>query len=174
MTEKARWLDRRPLLTAALAAAGFYGLFQAGFLVMWNRAFLGPEATVGLTKVGLLLGAVTVLALVPIVLVLRRRHPAWRGGDPLQASWSALCGLVAGLAAWSLADLWTSGPMFSGIVGTIVETVLAVAVGLVASGLNAPRPWLRRCALATVVLLVLCFVPTPEPGPRRAPRPFRL
>ena len=171
MTEKSGWLDRHPLLTAALAAAGFYGLFQAGFFLMWNRAFLGPEETVGVTKVGVLLGAVTVLALVPIVLVLRRRHSAWRGGDPLQASWSVLCGLVAGLATWSLADLWTSGPMFSEIVGTMVETVLAVAVGLVASGLYAPRPWLRRCALATVVLLVLCFVPTPEPGPKPTPEP---
>ena len=171
MSEKTRWLDRRPLLMAALASAGFYGLFQAGFLLMWNRAFLGPEATLGITKVGLFLGALTVLALVPIVLVLRRRHPAWRGGDPLQASWSLFFGLIAGLATWSLADLWTSGPLFSGSVGTIVETVLAVAVGLVASGLHAPRPWLRRCALATVVLLLLCFVPVPDPGRKPKPSP---
>ena len=157
------------MLVAALAAAGFYGLFQAGFLVMRNLAFLGPAATLGLTKVALLLGAVTVLALVPIVLVLRRWHPAWRSDDPLQASWSPLFGLAAGLATWSLADLWTSGPLFSGNVETIVEAALAVVVGVIASGLHAPRSWLRRCALATVVLLLLCFVPTPDP--RAKPQP---
>src|SRR5690349_14267980 len=108
-----RWLDKRPLLVCTLAAAGLLGLFQAAFLLIWNRAVLGPEGSVGLAKFTLLLALITMVLLLPVTLIARRRHPAWNSDDRLRATWSVSFGLVVGLGMWMVADLWASGTLFS-------------------------------------------------------------
>ena len=161
-----RWLDKRPLLVCTLAAAGLLGFFQAAFVVIWNRAFLGLEGTIGMAKLSLFLGAITIVLLLPVILLVRRRHPAWNSEERLRATWSVSFGLAVGLGAWMIADLWASGTLFSRTTAPWVAAVLGIAGGLAASGLQASARWVRFGALVTVALLLFSFYPYPPP-----PRP---
>jgi arylsulfatase A-like enzyme len=157
-------LERHPLLAAAGASAGLLGLAQATFLLLRNRAFLGPEMAVGLTKFSVLLGVVTFLLLMPIAAVLRRFLPAWREGDRLRASWAACFGLTASLIAWMIAAFLTSGPTMSTHLATWISALVALAAGLLASALQMPYRWIRAWAVVTLILVLLIFVPYP-PAP---------
>ena len=160
----ASWLERHPLLAAAGASAGLLGLAQATFLLLRNRAFLGPEMAVGLTKVSVLLGVVTFLLLMPIVALLRRLLPAWRQGDPLRASWAVCFGLNAALVGWMIAAFLTSAPTVPKPLAPWINALVALCAGLAASALRMPYLWIRAWTLATLVLVALVFVPYP-PAP---------
>ena len=150
------WLDRRPLLLSALAAAGFLGLVHAVFLFVPNRNYIGPEALFGLGLFGLLVAGVTMLLAAPFLLLLRRRLPSWRAGDPLRASWSLCFGLVVGLVGWMVADYFAPGR---------VAVAIAVLLALVAPGLQPSLRWLRAAALTTVGLIVVLFAASFALGP---------
>ena len=75
------WLSRHPGVVPLLAAASFLGLLQA-VVLSWANQAMGWQMALGMGKLGLLAGLVTVLLLTPVVLWLRRRHPRWRRGDP--------------------------------------------------------------------------------------------
>src|SRR5512134_3921875 len=106
-------MERRPLLVSALVSIGFLGFVQAAFLVGRNQAFMTPLFALGFTRLALILALATVLVLIPIVLLLRRRHPDWRRGDSPSATWSVAFGLVGALAAWMVADLLFAPPLVS-------------------------------------------------------------
>jgi arylsulfatase A-like enzyme len=155
------WLERRPLLAAAGASAGLLGLAQATFLLLRNRAFLGPEMAVGLTKLSVLLGIVTFLLLTPIAVLLRRFLPAWREGDRLRASWAVCFGLTAALVGWMIAAFLTSAPTMPKLLAPWIDALVALTVGLMASALQLRYRWVRAGALATLTLVLLTFVPYP-------------
>jgi len=160
------WLQRHPLLAAAGASAGFLALAQATFLLLRNRAFLGPEMAAGLTKLSVLLSVVTVLLLMPIAIVVRRFLPAWREGDRLQANWAVCFGLTAALVGWMIAAFLTSAPTVPRSLAPWINALVALTLGLSASALRPRYPWVRAWALVTLALVLLLFVPYP-PSPAR-------
>jgi hypothetical protein len=157
-------LERHPLLAAAGASAGLLGLAQAIFLLLRNRAFLGPEMAVGLTKLSVILGVLTFLLLMPIAALLRRFLPAWRDGDRLRASWAVCFGLTAALVGWMIAAFLTSAPAVPKPLAPWIDVLVALAVGLLASAFQMPYRWVRAWAFATLALVPLIFVPYP-PAP---------
>ena len=172
------WLGRHPGVVPLLAAAGFLGLFQAVVLA-WRNQAMGWQAGLGMGKLGLLAGLVTVLLLTPAVLWLRRRHPGWRGGDAGGATWAVSFALVAAIAGWMLADQWAAGPLVPRWLEPWLELSAAIAAAYAATWVRVPSPWLRAGAAATPALLVLALLPVPGAfgaGPREtepAPEPAR-
>lgn len=158
------WLERHPLLAAASASGAFLGLSQATFLLLRNRAFLGPEMAVGLTKLAVVLSVVTVLLLMPIAALVRRFLPAWRKGDRLGASWAVCFGLAAALVGWMIAAFLTAAPTVPKRLAPWIDVSAALAVGLTASALRPRYRWVRAWALVTLTLVLLLFVPYP-PSP---------
>jgi arylsulfatase A-like enzyme len=153
------WLDRHPAVVSVLAAAGIFGLFQGLFMAWRNQEIGGLEAAVGMGRIGLIVGPVTVLVLVPVVLLARRRHPAWRRGDRHRATWSVCFALTAAVAAWMVADQWVAGPMVPPALEPWLEGAAAIAAGLAAAWVQPPKRFLRLMALATPFLVVLALLP---------------
>ena len=101
-----RWRARdRSMLVPWLTAASALALFQALFLV-WRFQPLGggAEMSIGVAKFATLAGLLTAALLVPVMMVLRRLHPACKNADRAGASAATAMGLVAALAGWLLAD----------------------------------------------------------------------
>jgi arylsulfatase A-like enzyme len=161
-TPAARRRPRLPLLLTTLGAAGFLGIVQASILVLRNQESMGPEIALGLSRLALLVALVTMLVLMPVAWLLRRRLGDERGGDRLQASWSICFALAAGLASWGVANLLSDG-LLPRAVGPWAALAVAVPVGFAASYLRPPRPWLLGWCWASVVLVALNFVPWPPP-----------
>ncbi len=110
------WLERHPAIVPVLASIAFLQIFQGLFMAL-KFGSLGPATAVGLASVGVFVAPVTLLLLLPIILLLRRWHPAWRDGDRQRASWAVGFGLTSGLAGWMIADQAVSRdppPRFSG------------------------------------------------------------
>jgi arylsulfatase A-like enzyme len=170
------WLARRPGIVPLAAASSFLGLIQA-FALAWRNQEFGWQAAVGMAKLGLLAGWVTVLLLIPVVLWLRRRHPRWRAGDVGGATWSLAFGLTAAIAGWMIADQWASGPLVPAWLEPGVEGLAAVAAAYLTTWLRVPASWVKAGAVAAPVLLVLAVMPVPGMGgsgavaPEVAPEP---
>ena len=70
------WLQRHPGFVPMSAAAAFLGLFQAVALAWrYQGGSGGWLAALGMGKLGLFAGLLTVLLLAPVVLWLRRARP---------------------------------------------------------------------------------------------------
>lgn len=160
------WLERRPLLAAAGASAAFLALAQAIFLLLRNRDFLGAEMAAGLTKVAVVVGVITILLLLPIVAVGRRFLPGWRAGDRLGATWAVCFGLTAALVGWMVAAAITSAPAMPRGLAPWINALVALVLGVTASGLRPRYRWVRAWAVVTLILVLLTFVPYP-PSPTR-------
>jgi arylsulfatase A-like enzyme len=161
--ERPGWLQRHPLLAAAGASAAFLGLCQAAVLLLRNRSFFSFEMAAGLTKLSIIVSTVTILLLMPLAALGRRFLPAWRQGDRLAASWSSLFGLTVALVGFMAVSFLTSTPAVPKRLAPWINVAAALVVGLTASALRPPGRWVRAWALATLVLLVLAFVPYPSP-----------
>jgi arylsulfatase A-like enzyme len=158
------WLERRPLLVTAGAAAGFLALAQATFLLLRNRSFLGPEMAAGLGKFAVLLAVVTVLLFTPIAAAGRRLLPAWRTGDRFGATWAVSFGLTVALVGWMISSSLTSAPAVPRRLAMGIDVLVAIPLGLAASVLRPRYRWARAWALVTLTLVLLVFVPYP-PSP---------
>ena len=166
-TPRPGWFARHPGVVPLLAAAGFLALFQAVVLA-WRNQAMGWQAALGMAKIGLLGGPLTVLLLTPAVLWLRRRHPSWRRGDAGGAAWAVAFALVAALTGWMVADQWTAGPLAPAWLEPWIELLAALAAALASTWLRVPPGWLRAGAAATPLLLVFALMPVPGasgPGP---------
>ena len=64
---------RSPLLFAMVGACGLLGLVQAAVLLVRNQSFMSPGMALGLSRLALLVALVTMVLLLPVVLILRRR-----------------------------------------------------------------------------------------------------
>jgi arylsulfatase A-like enzyme len=163
---RAGWLQRHPLIAVAGASTALLALAQATFLLIRNRAFLGPEMAAGLTKASVLLSVVTVLVLIPIAMLLRRLLPAWREGDRLGASWAVCFGLTAALVGWMIAAFLTSASSVPKGVAPWINSVAAITLGVTASSLRPSCRWVRAWAFVALVLILLELVPYPsQPAP---------
>ena len=158
------WLARRPGLVPLLAAAAFLGLFQAVVMAWRNQDLHGWQLAVGMAKIGLLGGLLTVLLLTPLVLWLRRRHPRWRRGDRGGATWSVAFALTGAIAAWMVADQWAAGPLVPTMLEPWFECLAATAGAFVTTWQRIPARWLGAGAVATPTLLVLALLPVPGTG----------
>jgi arylsulfatase A-like enzyme len=167
------WLARHPGVLPLLAAGSFLGVVQA-FALAWRNQALGWQAAVGMLKLGLLAGLVTVMLMTPVVLWLRRWQTRWRAGDAGGATWSLAFGLAAAIAGWMIADQWAAGPMVPSWLEPGVEGLAAVAAAFVTTWLRVPAPWVKAGAVAAPVLLVLSLLPVPGmagPAPEAEPAP---
>src|SRR5688572_7159157 len=129
---------RLPLLLATVGAAGFLGIAQAAILILRNQQSLGPAIALAISRLGLMVALLTMLLLMPVALLLRRRLEDKRASDRLQASWSICFGLAAGLAAWGVANLLLDG-LLPRNVAPWLAVVVAVPVAFAASFLRLPR-----------------------------------
>jgi len=163
-SEKGGWLARHPGFAPLVAAAGLLGLFQAAVMVWRNQAIGGWVMALGMAKVGLIAGLVTVLLLAPAVLWLRRRHPRWRRGDRGGATWAVALALVAAIAAWMVADQWAAGPLVPRGLEPPVELLAAITAALATAWVRVPERWLKVGAAATAVLVALSLAPVPGAG----------
>lgn len=153
---------RLPLLLATFGAAVFLGVFQASILILRNDAHGGMA--VGLTRLAMMVGLVTMLVLLPVAFLLRRRHPDQRAGDRLQASWAVCFGLAAGLVTWALADL-VAATLVPRTMAPWAALAAALPAAMAASFLRLPRRALLAWCWGSVLLVALCFVPyPPNPG----------
>jgi len=155
---------RLPLLLATFGAAIVLGIGQAVVLLLRNQDSMSPEMAAGFTRLGMLIALVTMLLLMPVAFLLRRRHRDERAGDRLQASWSVCFGLAAGLVGWCVANLLLSG-LASQSVAPWLALVVALPVAFTASFLRLPRRLLLGWCWLSVLLVILCFVPWPGPQP---------
>jgi arylsulfatase A-like enzyme len=168
------------MIVAAFAASGVLAVCQTAVLYSRNLAFGNVQLLVLLGRVATIVAVVTLLLLMPVALLLRRRHAAWRSGDPLRASWSVCFGLAAALAGWMVGIFLTSGPLLPRWVQPWTAAGLGLAVGYVASRLQPPTRWIRNAAVLATLVLILCFVPIPATGTRTSspqpgpPSPVRI
>ncbi len=154
------WLDRHPGFVSILAAAGLFGLIQGSFLLSRALGFPGGWPMIwGMLKLGLLSGMLTWLLLIPLVLLARRLHPAWRRGERLRASWSVCLAMAAALAAWMGAEWLASGLRLPEASQPWIAIIVALAAGLAASFVRLPERFLRIAAGLTVLLTVLAVLP---------------
>jgi arylsulfatase A-like enzyme len=160
------WLDRHPAVLPVLASAAFLQVAQ-GVLMALKYGSLGPEASGGMAVFGVWVAPVTLLFLLPVILLLRRRHPAWRRGDRHKASWAVSFGLTAAIAGWMIADQAATNVEVSPIAEPWLEALAALAAGLAASSwVHPPVRWLKAGAVFVPVALVgsVLLAPAP-PGP---------
>ena len=156
------WLSRHPAVVPILAAASFLGLLQA-IVLSWANQALGWQTSLGMGKLGLLAGLLTVPLLAPAVLWLRRRHSRWRAGDAGGATWAVAFAFAGAIAGWMLADRWAAGPLVPSWLEPWFEGLAAVAAALATTWLRVPAGWLKAGAAAAPVLLVLSMLPYPAP-----------
>ena len=157
------WFDRHPAVVTVLAATAFLQVAQ-GLLMALRYGSLGPEASGGMAVFGIIVAPVTVLLLLPVILLLRRRHPAWRRGDRHRASWATSFGLTAALAGWMIADQAAANTGVPAIVEPWLEGLFALAVGVAAaSWVHPPTKWLKVAAALVPVILVTAFLISPDP-----------
>ena len=163
------WLERRPAFVPVLASIAFLQAFQGLFMAL-KFGSLGQAAAVGLASFGILVAPVTMLLLLPLILWLRRYHPAWRSGDRQRASWAVSFGLAAALAGWMVADQAVASVGISPLVEPWIEGLFAMAVGWAAAGwVEPPTAGLRAGAVfVPFALLAAVLAPTmiETPGPK--------
>src|SRR6185503_1621075 len=143
---------RLPLLLATLGAAGFLGLAQATVLILRNESSLGAGIALGFSRLGFMAALLTMLLLMPVAWLLRRRLGDERAADRLQASWSVCFALAAGLAAWAVVNLTVDG-FVDRTMTPWVALVVAVPIAFAASFLRLPRRWLLAWCWASVVIV---------------------
>ncbi|MCB9792497.1 MAG: sulfatase [Alphaproteobacteria bacterium] len=165
------------LLAPPSVAVGLLTLWHA-LLLAGGSAALAPDPSVllPLAAVG---GAVGWLAgglLTPLILGLRRLHPAWRAGEPAQAGWAVAVGLSAAVMAATLAERLLGGLPLSSAALAGLTLAPALATGLAATLLPAPPPRLIRglgvlsAVLAPALILGgLSLAPLPAPAPPPGP-----
>lgn len=158
------WLDRHPTSVAFLAALGFFGFFQATFVVWHFHDVPEPAMAIGLAKAGVGLGIVTVLVLAPFALLLQRILPSWRRGERGRAGWAAFVALTAALSGWTVANQWVAGHLIPDPVKPWITLGATIVAALAVPSLLPPsRRWGRALALLVPVGVVFIFLPI---GPR--------
>ncbi|MEM7588079.1 MAG: hypothetical protein AAF560_32120, partial [Acidobacteriota bacterium] len=155
---KASWWDRHPAVIPVLASIAFLQLFQ-GISMALKFSGMGPAAAAGLGTLGVMLAPLTLLLLLPLILWLRRLHPAWADGDRVRASWAASFGVASALAGWMIADQITSAGGLTGGTALIFEALFVLAVGwAAASWVVPPKKWLKILAASVPVILAASMV----------------
>lgn len=157
---------RRPLLVAVAGASGLLGLFQGAVLVFRNQDFGNPEMAIGLLKLAMVVGFVTMGLLIPVTLLLRRWLPAWPV-DRLRASWTPCIGLVGALTGWMIGQFCIAPFGLRHASGTVLSIATALVFGRAATFLQPPAPWLKAWAIASGLLLAASFLPYPRPQARK-------
>ena len=167
-TEKANgdgWFARHPGVVPLSAAASFLGLLQAIALAWRHQG--GPGgwlAALGMGKLGLFAGLLSVLLLAPVVLWLRRRQRRWRDGDRGGATWAVAFAAVSAIGGWMLADQWAAGPLVPPWLEPWVEAAAALAAAFATTWVRVPAAGLKAGAAAMPVLLALALAPVPGAG----------
>ncbi len=161
-------LARYPSLLTFAAAAGVLALLQGGFQLLVQQSF-DKQLALGMARLGLIIGIVTVLLFVPIALLARRWHPSARAGDRGRAFRSLLFGFTVAVGVWMIVRSLASGPL----VTAALAPWLAAAVALAAGGWVALRPpserLTRRAAWLGLAALILALLPWGAPGPPAPP-----
>jgi arylsulfatase A-like enzyme len=148
-----------------LASVAFLQLAQ-GVVMALKYGPVGAEASAGMAVLGIWVAPVTLLVLLPVILLLRRRHPAWLEGDRHRASWAVSFGLTAAIVGWMIADQVAANVDVSTIIEPWLEALAALAAGLAASSWVRPSVrWLKAGAVFVPVSLVLSMLLAPRSGP---------
>jgi arylsulfatase A-like enzyme len=162
---------RIPLLRSAIGATGLLGLCQAGVLFVRNQSFMSPQAALGFGKLAMIVALATMLLLLPVALLLRRRHPGWRDEARLQASWSACMALAAALVGWMIANLMASLGIVPPSVAPWLMIFLSLAGGAVGAIVTLAERWINVWCWISLALVVVCFLPFGGPPARPASPP---